>query len=128
MDRPWITPKDVIDYTDLDDVAKRSEEKLSMDILRAEAYIIDFTNNKFDGVETIPEDVKMADILLTEFYAHNQQSYSAAGALKSESYDDYSYTAGDNSIDIKKLGIDVLLKPYVVTAASAKLILNLRKL
>lgn len=47
MARPWVTPDNVKEYSDLEDVLNRSEKKLKYDIQRAEAYIISFTNNSF---------------------------------------------------------------------------------
>lgn len=65
MARPWVTPDNVKEYSDLEDVLNRSEKKLKYDIQRAEAYIISFTNNSFsddDYPGGVPEDVKLADL------------------------------------------------------------------
>ena len=67
MQRPWISPDDVKEYTDYPEVAERSEGKLKQDILRAEMKIIKITNNRFDDDEKypeIPEQVKLATILV----------------------------------------------------------------
>lgn len=128
MARPWVTPTDVKDYSDLEDVINRSEKKLKFDIQRAEAYIISFTNNTFSDAEYnsgVPEDVKLADMILTEYFAHNKQNI---GKKTSETFDDYSYTASSSEIDVKTLGIDTLLEPYVKSKASEKLTMRLRKL
>lgn len=72
MQRPWISPDDVKEYTDYPEVAERSEGKLKQDILRAEMKIIKITNNRFDDDEKypeIPEQVKLATILVAEAYA-----------------------------------------------------------
>ncbi len=126
--RPWITPADVKAYSDLKDVTERSDAKLAVDIKRAEAYIIKYCGHDFSDSEkyiTIPDDVKTADIILSEYYGHKQGSI---GKMKSESFDDWSYTSSESEYLIKSLGIDVLLDPYVETSASGKVTMRLRKL
>jgi hypothetical protein len=126
--RPWVTPSDVKAYSDLEDVTSRSETKLAVDISRAEAYIIKYCHHDFSDTEkyaTIPEDVKTADIILSEYYAHKQK---AIGNLKSETFDDYSYTSNESEYMLASLGIDVLLDPYVEAEASGKITMRLRKL
>lgn len=126
--RPWITPANVKDYTDLKDVNLRSDAKLEIDIKRAEAYIAKYCGHDFsdsEKYEEIPDDVKTADIILTEYYAHKQ---GAIGKYKSENYDDWSYTSSEADYLIKSLGIDVLLEPYVETGVSGKVNMRLRKL
>ena len=89
MARPWVTPDNVKEYSDLEDVLNRSEKKLKYDIQRAEAYIISFTNNSFsddDYPGGVPEDVKLADVILAEYFAHNKQNI---GKKTSETFDDY---------------------------------------
>lgn len=128
MGRPWIKPEDVKEYSDLEDVKNRSGTKLSIDIQRAEAYIISYTNNSFSGqdyADGIPENVKVADILLSEYFAHNKQMI---GVKTSETYDDYSYTVSAPTIDVTTLGIDVLLNPYVKPKAAGKVTMVCRKL
>lgn len=126
--RPWITPAEVKEYSDLEDVQKRSDSKLTIDIHRAESYIIKYTNNDFSDdkySDSIPEDIRVADILLAEYFAHNM---SIIGNKKSESFDDYSYTVEDSSIDITSLGLDTLLEPYVITKVSGRVNMRMRKL
>jgi len=125
--RPWITPAQVKEYTDLPDVAGRSDAKLTKDIQRAEAYIIKFCHHDFtaDEYTTIPGDVATADIILSEYYAHKQ---GVLGKYKSETFDDWSYTSGESEYLIQSLGIDGLLDPYVETEASGKITMRLRKL
>ena len=53
MQRPWISPDDVKEYTDYPEVAERSEGKLKQDILRAEMKIIKITNNRFTMMRNI---------------------------------------------------------------------------
>lgn len=128
MERPWITAQEVIDYSDLSDVVTRSPAKLSIDIRRAESYIIKYCNNDFTDEEyndSIPEDVRVADILLTEYFAHNK---AIIGSKKSETFDDYSYTVDDSSIDVTSLGLDTLLGPYIKTKPAGNVNMRMRRL
>lgn len=128
MARPWIKPDDVKEYSDLEDVITRHEKKLKFDIQRAEAYIISFTNNTFSDIDYpdgVPNDVKLADMILSEYFAHNKQNI---GKKTSETFDDYSYTTSSYEIDVKSLGIDTLLKGHVKNKASEKVTMKLRKL
>ena len=128
MARPWVTPDNVKEYSDLEDVLNRSEKKLKYDIQRAEAYIISFTNNSFsddDYPGGVPEDVKLADVILAEYFAHNKQNI---GKKTSETFDDYAYTSSSSEIDVKTLGIETLLESHLRSKASEKLTMRLRKL
>ena len=109
VQRPWITPKDVKDYTELKEVRERADEKLRFDIARAEQRVIKMTHNRFDGedYETIPEPVKMATILIAEAFAKNAVE-SSRRRLKSETFDDYSYTAESSIIDLDSLELEEL--------------------
>ena len=117
MQRPWITPDDVKEYTDYPEVAERSEGKLKQDILRAEMKIIKITNNRFDDDEKypeIPEQVKLATILVAEAYAKNLVE-RATKKIKSETFDDYSYELTETKdIDISGLDLDELLADFVI--------------
>jgi len=94
-ERPWITPAEVIAYTDFKQVRDRDESKLRMDISRAEQYVISYTGNDFADADVIPDPVRTALILLTEMYAYNACADAKSGGrrMKSEAFDDYSYTA-----------------------------------
>jgi hypothetical protein len=124
--RPWITPADVKDYTEFPKVKERSDPKLQLDIVRAEQYIISKTNNKFDddAYPTIPEPVKLATILVAEFYAN--AAADDASKFESETFDDYSYTRSD--IKVEDLDLEPLLKDYVIVASKNQVSMNLRKL
>ena len=117
MQRPWISPDDVKEYTDYPEVAERSEGKLKQDILRAEMKIIKITNNRFDDDEEypeIPEQVKLATILVAEAYAKNLVE-RATKKIKSETFDDYSYELTETKdIDISGLDLDELLADFVI--------------
>ena len=59
--RPWITPQQVRDYSETPEVLKRSDAKLSVDISRAEQYIITYTHNKgLEEMAELPEGVRTA--------------------------------------------------------------------
>lgn len=130
--RPWIDPDKVKGYSDYPEVKNRDAEKLKTDITKAEAYVIKFTKRKFDGVdkdgnpEVVPEDVKTAVILLAEMYAYN--AVVRKNRIKSETYDDYSYTLDNSSIDIESLGVTELLDPYVCDTANGNTFFRLRRL
>ncbi len=121
-ERPWVTPQEVRDYTDRQSVKARTDAKLTIDISRAEQYVINYTHNRFDDPEkypTLPESVKTAVILIAESYA----AYAAdlgtrAGTLKSESFDDYSYTAADTTYIIGNLDLGPLLDEFIDSDAA----------
>lgn len=125
--RPWITPKDITDYTEYAEVKTRSEPKLKVDISRAEQYVITYTNNTFNGVEEqLPESVKTALILLAESYAYN--AIEATRRKKSESFDDYSYTDETNTVGISSLCLEPLLDEYKIVKSKSEIIMKLRAL
>ena len=128
--RPWVTTEEVKAYTSQEDVQNRPDEKLAFDISRAELKVIAKTNNNFEDEEKypeIPEPVKMAVILLTEAYAKNAVE-ATRKQVKSETFDDYSYTAESSTIDIEALDLDDLLGPYVLTTGRGKTVMRMRKL
>lgn len=129
VQRPWITPKDVKDYTELKEVRERADEKLKFDIARAEQRVIKMTHNRFDSedYETIPEPVKMATILIAEAFAKNAVE-SSRRQLKSETFDDYSYTAESSVIDLDSLELEELLSDYVIETGNGKVTMTLRRL
>lgn len=129
-ERPWVKPSEVIAYTDYKQVQERAEAKLKVDISRAEQYVIAYTNNDFSDVEVIPEPVKTAVILLAEAYAYNACADVRSGGrrMKSESFDDYSYSADDAYISIDDLDVKVLLDPYIKVAARNGITMRMRKL
>ncbi len=130
--RPWVLPEEVKAYTDIEAVQQRKEEKLEMDISRAEQYVITYTRNRFEGYDAIPGPVKTAVILLAEAYASyaNQLKRTGGGAVKSETFDDYSYTAGEGSFEdlVKALDLDALLDGYVIAEPRSGVTMRLRKL
>ncbi len=129
-ERPWTVPADVTSYTDYKQVQERAEEKLRVDISRAEQYVIAYTNNDFSDIEVIPEPVKTAVILLAEAYAYNACADPKSGGrrMKSESFDDYSYTADDAYSSIDNLDVKALLDPYIKVTARNGITMRMRKL
>ena len=94
-ERPWVTPEELKEYTEFEEVKNRADSKLKIDISRAESWVINYCNNRFDDPEKypeIPENVKTAVLLIAEAYAHNAVEQTKV-RLKSETFDDYSYTA-----------------------------------
>ena len=127
VQRPWVQPSEVKTYTEYPSVKSRDDAKVAVDISRAEQYIIAFTNNDFSECEEIPEGVKTAVILVAEAYGYN--ACLAAREMKSEQFDDYSYTAADaEPIDIGALDIASLLEEFTVKKARNGVTLRMRKL
>lgn len=124
--RPWATPKEVRDYSSNKDVQNRTDTQLSVDITRAEQYVISRTSNDFSEYDVIPQNVKTAVILLAEAYGCNSAGLSKE--LKSETFDDYSYTAESKEIDLSSLDIDSLLKDYVKVKPKNGVTMRLRRL
>lgn len=124
--QPWVTPQEVKAYTEYPTVQSREDTKLQVDIARAEQYVVLYTNNQFGSMDAVPPTVKTAVILIAEAYAFN--SCVAAREIKSETFDDYSYTAETQSINIEALDIKPLLDGYVVTKATGNTTLRLRRL
>lgn len=127
--RPWVSPEEVREYTSHEELKSRPDKKLSFDIARAEIKIVHRTNNHFadDAYPEIPEEVKMAVILLAEAYAKNDVE-STKRQIKSETFDDYSYTAETAMIDIETLDLDDLLAAHVLATGRGTTVFKLRKL
>ena len=131
-DRPWVTPDEVRAYTEMESVQNRTDARLEVDISRAEQYVISYTYNSFESYDEIPTAVQTAVILLAEVYA----SYAVyikstgGGTFKSETFDDYSYSTGDSTLEelINALDLDKLLEAYIIPAPSQNVIMRMRKL
>ena len=128
LERPWVFPSDVQEYSSYADVQERDDDKLEIDIVRAEQMVIAYTHNDFTGEEytEIPKSVRTAVILLAERYAHS--AYITTRKYTSETFDDYSYTANDAEVSLSDMGITSLLDPYVITQATGNVFMRLRKL
>lgn len=127
MKRPWIYPEDVRNYTDHKDVADRNDARLAIDIARAEQKVINITHNRFEDYDELPQSVRTAVILVAEAYAKNAVEATKRN-IKSESFDDYSYTVERAMIDIDALDLDDLLSDYVLEAGKGNITMRLRKL
>lgn len=124
--RPWVTPSEVKAYSENPKVQQRSDDRLSMDIARAESYVITATHNNFSAYENIPDDVKRAIILLAEHYAIS--AIQTSSMYQSETFDDYSYTAKSSESSIDSLGISALLTDYIISEPKNGVTMRLRKL
>lgn len=125
--RPWVGPLEVKTYSEYPSVQSRDDQKIAVDISRAEQYVISFTNNDFSDYEEIPEAVKTAVILVAEAYAYN--ACLSAREKKSEQFDDYSYTMADSQpIDIGQLDISSLLEEFSKEKPRNGVNLRMRKL
>ena len=124
--RPWVTPQEVREYSEIPVVQKRTDARLTVDIARAEQYVITYTHNTFEAEEEIPSAVKTAVLILAEAYAHN--SVQAAREVKSETFDDYSYTAEASSISIDGLDLAALLDAFVKAEPKNGVTLRMRRL
>lgn len=124
-ERPWVTPQEIRDYSENEKVQQRSDARLSVDIARAEMYVMTYTHNKFEKYGTIPESVRMAVLLLAESYG--KTAIASKSGMKSETFDDYSYTAQE-SVNVEGLDLAALLDDFVVTKARNTITMRMRKL
>lgn len=130
LTRPWVMPREVREYSDFQSIKRRSDEKLAVDILRAEQFVISYTNNRFAYVDELPEPVRTAVILLAESYGA-QASLGDANRKKSETLDDYSYTVAESDMDTvteKRTMVEALLEEYVIVKPKNGFMMKLRKL
>lgn len=124
--KPWVTPGEVKDYSEIPAVQKRSDARLTVDIARAEQYVVTYTHNSFESEEEIPQSVKTAVLILAEAYAH--KAITPAKEVKSETFDDYSYTSETSQISIEELDLAALLDEFVKTEPRNGVTLRMRKL
>ncbi len=131
-DRPWIIPSDVKGYSEFEKVKNRADAKLVMDISRAESYIIKRTNNTFTDATkypTIPENIRLAAILVAEHYA-NASTTDPQKKMQSETFKDYSYTVSEAGADqdVEDLDIDALISDYINKSSAGTLDFKMRRL
>lgn len=101
-----------------------------MRISKVSSYVIYHTHNRFDTEEyekELPQDVRMAVILLAEAYA-KQAITQKEGAKSSETFDDYSYTMDNDSDIAENLGLALMLDDYIIQPDNGKVTMKLRKL
>ena len=118
MQRPWITSKELLEFTERSEVQKKSPAKIAVMISLAESKIISFCKHDFsndDDYPNVPQDIKNATLILADALCYND-SLRTSGVVKSESFDDYSYTVDveEVSTDFDVLGISTLLEPYAL--------------
>lgn len=123
--RPWVMPEEVKEYSEIPAIQQRNDARLMVDIARAEQYVITYTHNSFKE-EELPQTVKTAVLILAEAYGHN--SIIAAREIKSEAYDEYTYTTETNQISIEALDLAALLDDYVKAEPRNGVTLRMRKL
>lgn len=129
--RPWIAPQEVRDYTIHKAVKAREDWRLRTDITRAESYIISRTRNDFSDLTkfpAIPENVKIATLLLAELHALNATSAGSSGLFRSESFDDYSYTKAEADSWWSNLSLGELLDEYICAEPSGNKFMRMRKI
>lgn len=124
--RPWVSPEEVRAYSEVEEVKNRTDERIAVDITRAEQYVITYTHNDFSSYEEIPSPVKTAVLILAENYAHS--AILVARGVKSETFDDYSYTAADSVASIEDLDLAALLDDYVIAKPNNSVTMRLRRL
>lgn len=124
--RPWVTPQEVRDYSEIPSVQKRTDARLVVDIARAEQYVITYTHNTFESFEEVPQPVKTAVLILAETYGYN--AALIAKDVKSETFDDYSYTSENSQISVDGLDLAALLDEYVVAEPRNGVTLRMRRL
>lgn len=125
-ERPWVTPQEVREYSEIPAVQQRSDARLAVDIARAEQYVITYTHNSFKDAPELPQAVKTAVMILAEAYGHN--AVLAAKDVKSETFDDYSYTSESSQINIEGLDLAALLDDFVVKELRNGITLRMRRL
>ena len=123
---PWITPQEVRDYSEIPTVQNRSDARLTVDIARAEQYVVTYTHNTFENYEEMPQPVKMAVLILAEAYGHN--AALVAKDVKSETFDDYSYTSETSQISVDGLDLAALLDDFVIAEPRNGITLRMRRL
>jgi hypothetical protein len=126
VERPWVMPDEVKEYSEKPEVQQRTDARLAVDITRAEQYVITYTHNTFADYEEIPGPIKTAVLILAEAYAYN--NIVSKQTVKSESFDDYSYTSEYSTISIDTLDLAALLDDYVKPQANNSVTMRMRKL
>ncbi|HFL0606058.1 TPA: DUF3199 family protein [Listeria monocytogenes] len=116
---PYITPEELIAYSDFESVKKRNPEKIKMDILEAEMdlqaalgkSLADIKNNNAEETG-FPKALKLALLRLAQFRALYNTSESMQKGYSSEKIADYSYSLANgesiNYPDITNLIADYL--------------------
>lgn len=116
MTRPWITPAQLRDFSDNSIVKNKSDAKLSAMITIAEGKIISYCHHDFSDEKytDLPAEIITAVLIIADALSYND-SLRATNNVKSETFDDYSYTIENSEIpiDFSVLGVKSLLDPFV---------------
>lgn len=127
-----ISPQDVKDYTVFASVKERTNPQMEMDILQAQQDIFSFAGHKFDDAikyATLPVEVKLAFIKLTEYYALTNSDESLAKGIKTEKIGDYSYTISDNgSSSAQKFSLSTLLADHILSVGTKRMTFKMRSI
>ena len=81
--------------------------------IRIPKYRVYFSKDTFESCSELPSTLRTAVIILAELYAHN--AVERTKQLKSETFDDYSYTTESTILDISDLDLPSLLDEWVNT-------------
>ncbi|EMG9622412.1 DUF3199 family protein [Listeria monocytogenes] len=122
----YITPEELITYSDFDSVKERNEEKLVMDILEAEMDLqaavgksLADIRSKNTKESSFPETLKLALLRLAQFRALYNTSESMQKGYSSEKIADYSYSLA-NGESINYPDISNLIADYKVEKSTDK--------
>lgn len=108
-----ISSIEVKDYTEFEVVKARCDNnKILHDILKAESEIYSICGHKFEEYPSIPQEVKLVCISLTEYYALIAVEESIVKGYTSERFEDYSYSMNSEGSLNKPVYLN-LLKDYI---------------
>lgn len=122
MNRPFVKPEELLEYTSFDSVQKRPDEKLISDIAEAELYVMNYCKRDFADVDknsVEAESLILAVKKLAEMSAYNKELRASAAnsglggrSVKSESEDGYTYQysdANDDMLTVDNIGVIPIL-------------------
>lgn len=122
MNRPFVKPEDLREYTSFDSVQQRSVEKMVSDIVEAEFYVMNYCKRDFSDVNESSieaESLILAVKKLAEMISYNKElraSVANSGlggrSVKSESEDGYTYQysdANDDMLTVEDIGVISIL-------------------
>lgn len=124
-----ITPQEVKDYTAFEDVKERDNEQMKFDIIQASQDIFTFAGHKFTDSKyaVLPEEVKLAFMKLTEYYALVNSDESITKGYTTEKIGDYSYTITNGSV-VQKFSLHTLLSDHLQLVGENRIRFRLRSL
>lgn len=115
--RLWVTYDEVLKITKHPDLFEKNKLRVEMMISIAESKIISYCKNDFSNdikYPELPTAVKSATLILADALVYND-NLRTESVIKSESYDDYSYTVdvNESTVALDELGLSSMLDPYV---------------